>query len=70
YTGGSDDLQKTWDQAPKHRDDRYNAFCQQALDYTRGDDLLQLGLMDLAAMRSYLAREVPRSAVFGLVLTG
>lgn len=70
YTGGSDDLKKSWDAAPKHRDARFNDFCAQMLDYTRGDDVLQLGRMDLAAMRSYLAREVPKSAVFGLLLTG
>lgn len=70
YTGGSDDLKKTWEQAPKHRDDRYNAFCQSALDYIRGDDVLQLGLMDLAAMRTFLAREVPKSAIIGILLTG
>ncbi|MGJ8589429.1 MAG: hypothetical protein ACSHXW_14860 [Yoonia sp.] len=69
YTGGSDDLKKTWDTAPKHRDAPYNVFCQEALDYTRGDDVLQLGQMDLAAMRTYLTREVPKSAVVGLLLT-
>lgn len=70
YTGGSDDLKKTWDVASKHRDVRYNDFCAAALDYERGDDVLQLGQMDLAAMRTYLAREVPKSAVIGLLLTG
>ena len=70
YTGGSDDLKKTWDAAPKHRDERYNSYCKTALDYTRGDDVLQLGQMDLAAMRTYLTREVPKSAVVGLLLTG
>lgn len=70
YTGGSDDLKKNWDTAPKHRDERYNTFCANALDYERGDDVLQLGRMDLAAMRGYLAREVPKSAIIGLLLTG
>lgn len=70
YTGGSDDLKKTWESAPKHRDARYNAFCQEELDYARGDDVLQLGQMDVAAMRTYLTREVPKSAVIGLLLTG
>ena len=70
YTGGSDALKKTWDAATKHRDDCYNRFCQQSLDYERGDDVLQLGRMDLAAMRGYLSREVPKSAVIGLMLTG
>lgn len=70
YTGGSDDLKKTWEAAPKHRAERFNTYCEKALDYDRGDDLLQLGQMDLAAMRGYLAREVPKSAIFGLILTG
>jgi hypothetical protein len=70
YTGGSDDLKKTWEAAPKHRDTRYNDFCAGALDYARGDDVLQIGRMDLTAMRTYLAREVPKSAVLGLLLTG
>ncbi|QEE35283.1 hypothetical protein FTO60_05885 [Octadecabacter sp. SW4] len=70
YTGGSDDLQKTWDVAPKHRDDSYNTFCADQLDYGRGDDLLQLGRMDTAAMRRFLAREVPRAARFRLLGAG
>lgn len=70
YTGGSDGLKKTFDDAPKHRDDRYNDFCARELDYDRGDDVIQLGQMDMTAMRTYLAREVPRSALFGLLLTG
>ncbi|MDX8349460.1 hypothetical protein SLH49_15865 [Cognatiyoonia sp. IB215446] len=70
YTGGSDNLKKTWAQAPKHRDESYNAYCAVTLDYDRGDDVLQLGQMDLAAMRTYLAREVPKSALLGLLVTG
>ena len=70
YTGGSDDLKKTWDEAPKHREERYNAFCASELDYDRGDDVIQLGKMDIAAMRGYLRREVPKSAIIGLLLTG
>lgn len=70
YTGGSDDLKKNWDAAPKHRDARFNDFCAERLDYMRGDDLLQLGRMDLAAMGRFLRREVPRSALAGLLVTG
>ncbi|SEW18342.1 hypothetical protein SAMN04488515_1457 [Cognatiyoonia koreensis] len=70
YTGGSDGLKKTFEEAPKHRQDAFNAFCAQELDYARGDDLLQLGRMDLAAMRTYLSQEVPKSALAGLLLTG
>lgn len=70
YGGGSEALQKTWEAAPKHRDDAYNAFCAGALDYARGDDLLQLGQMDMTAMRAYLRRSVPRSALLGLLVAG
>ncbi|WP_238365766.1 hypothetical protein [Mesobacterium pallidum] len=70
YTGGSDDLKKTFDDAPKHRDAAYNDFCRAELDYDRGDDVLQLGQIDLPTAVSYLAREVPpRSfAAAGLAL--
>lgn len=67
YTGGSDALAKTWDVAAKHRDDAYNAFCADQLDYARGDDLLQVGQMDVAAMRTYLSREVPRGAILRIL---
>src|SRR6476646_4461722 len=32
YTGGSDALKKSWDAAPKHRDEQYNAWCARELD--------------------------------------
>ncbi len=67
YTGGSDDLKKTWEQAPKHRDIVFNDFCAAELDYTRGDDLLQLGRMDMPAIRRYLTRAVPKAAVLGVM---
>ena len=70
YTGGSDDLKKTWEDAPKHRDAQFNDFCAAELDYTRGDDVLQLGRMDLPAIRRYLTREVPRTAILSVVFTG
>jgi len=67
YTGGSDDLKKSWENAPKHRQTPFNTFCASQLDYARGDDLLQLGRMDLPAFRRYLRREVPRSALAGVI---
>jgi len=70
YTGGSDGLKKPFEEAAKHREDRFNTFCADQLDYDRGDDLIQLGQMDLTAVRGYLAREVPRSQLFGVLLTG
>jgi hypothetical protein len=70
YTGGSDDLKKTWDNAPKHRDAQYNDYCAAELDYDRGDDLIQLGQMDMAAVRKYLSRDVPKSAILGILFAG
>ncbi len=56
YTGGSDNLKKTFDDAPKHRKAVYNAMCAGELDYGRGDDFLQIGLLNMEAARRYLAR--------------
>ena len=67
YTGGSDALKKTFDDAPKHRDDLYNGYCARELDYARGDDLLQLGRIDLAAARRYLLREIPSGSLPALL---
>jgi hypothetical protein len=69
YTGGSDALKKTFDIAPKHRDEQYNAFCVRELDYARGDDLLQVGRIDLAAARRYLLSEVPAGSMPALLAT-
>jgi hypothetical protein len=49
YTGGSDNLKKTFEVAAKHRHEAFNAFCREQLDYVRGDDVLQIGALDLAA---------------------
>jgi hypothetical protein len=63
YTGGSDDLKKTFEAAPKHRKDDYNAMCAQELDYARGDDFLQIGQINMAAAARYISRIVkPHSA--------
>ena len=49
--------------APNQRDVAVNSFCETELDYGRGDDVLQLGQIDLANALSYLAREVPPRAL-------
>lgn len=67
YTGGSDALKKSFDAAPKHRDETYNAFCARELDYARGDDVLQIGRIDLAGARRYLLREVPSGSLPALL---
>jgi hypothetical protein len=66
YTGGSDNLKKTFEQAQKHRRDVFNDYCAAQLDYDRGDDVIQIGKLDLAAARRYLTEMVPKGAL-GLV---
>lgn len=56
YTGGSDSLKKTFASAPKHRRAIYNDICETELDYDRGDDFLQLGQINIRALRHYLSR--------------
>lgn len=63
YTGGSDSLKKEYDVAAKHRHDRFNELCREQLDYGRGDDLLQIGQINLATARRYLTEAVPRGAL-------
>ncbi|WP_454815857.1 hypothetical protein [Labrys neptuniae] len=69
YTGGSDALKKSFEQAAKHRDTRFNDYCRTVLDYERGDDILQLGVMDIGAARRYLTESVPRESLRGLLLS-
>lgn len=43
YTGGSDHLKKTFQESPMHRDPKINALCESELNYSRGDDFVQVG---------------------------
>lgn len=63
YTGGSDNLKKTFDEAPKSRDEIYNTFCETELDYTRGDDLLQLGRLDITTAQKFILKDIPRRSL-------
>jgi hypothetical protein len=67
YTGGSDELKKTFEATAKHREAVYNALCADELDYGRGDDLLQIGQIDMRAAGRYLAKVAPPDTVPGLV---
>ena len=62
YTGGSDHLKKRWEDAPRHRDERYNELCRTQLNYERGDDFLQLGQVNLFTLWRYIAHSLPREA--------
>lgn len=68
YTGGSDALKKTFDEAQKHRDPKYAEFCARELNYERDDDVLQIGRIDLAAARTYLFEQVPHGSLPGLLV--
>ena len=70
YTGGSDNLKKTFAQTTKHRKDHYNDFCKEELNYKRGDDVIQLGKIDLNATRRFLTNDVPRGSLLGLTVAG
>lgn len=59
YKGGSDNLKKSFAEAPKHRHDVFNEACRRELDYQRGDDFLQIGQFDLRAARDYFRRSLP-----------
>jgi hypothetical protein len=67
YTGGSDNLKKTFADAPKHRDARANELCERELDYARGDDFLQIARFDQQTALRYLLREVPRNSLPALL---
>jgi hypothetical protein len=56
YTGGSDGLKKTFEEAQKYRKDVYNTMCARELDYGRGDDFLQIGQINMEAAGRYLSR--------------
>ncbi|MFQ5961767.1 MAG: hypothetical protein ACE5MG_10245, partial [Candidatus Methylomirabilales bacterium] len=56
YTGGSDNLKKSFAEVPKHRDEAVNVMCQTHLDYDRGDDFLQIGRFHLRAASVCLLR--------------
>lgn len=62
YTGGSDHLKKRWEEAPRHRDERFNEMCQRELDYERGDDFLLLGQVNLFTLWHYLSHFLPHEA--------
>lgn len=67
YTGGSDHLKKTVEEAPKHRNPVFNDYCVQYLNYERGDDFLQIGQIDLSAIHRFLTREIPARSILGVM---
>ena len=70
YTGGSDNLKKSFDEAPKHRDEAANAMCRTQLDYARGDDFVQVGRFNVSVARRYLTRSADLISPFSLLTHG
>jgi hypothetical protein len=60
YTGGSDELKKSYAVADKHRDSRVNHLCRELLDYERGDDLLQVGKLTVGVIATLVVDLVTR----------
>ena len=67
YTGGSDNLKKTFDQTSKHRNEVFNQFCQDHLDYGRGDDVIQLGQMNMKTYYRYMIHSIPADSILTII---
>lgn len=62
YTGGSDNLKKKFEEAPKHRNEIYNEYCGKYLDYVRGDDFLQLAQMSVETYYRYMIHNISKGS--------
>jgi hypothetical protein len=67
YISGSDALRKSYEETTKHRDNVVNEMCRDRLDYRRGDDFLQVGVINFACACDYLLRTVPRDSLPSLL---
>ncbi len=66
YTGGSDNLKKTFEDCAKHRDQEFNLVCDTQLNYERGDDFLQIGQLSLSSARDFAFKKIPRKSILAL----
>lgn len=64
YTGGSQCLKKSYESTQKHRKQIYNEFAQNSLNYSRGDDFLQIGQMGLSCYIKYLYKHFFKKWIF------
>jgi hypothetical protein len=58
YTGGSDNLKKKYDECPKYREETVNLYCKENLDYDRGDDFLQIGMLSGKIIHNFFAKRI------------
>lgn len=61
YTGGSDHLKKTYEETAKYRNPVVNELLKEKLDYYRGDDYLQLAILDYKLIFKYLGSKEIKS---------
>jgi hypothetical protein len=58
YTGGSDNLKKTFESCSLHRNQVVNEFCKRHLNYERGDDFLQIGQLSVKCIFLYAKQKL------------
>lgn len=58
YTGGSDNLKKSFEECPKYRNEIVNDFCKENLDYKRGDDFLQIGILSGKLINNFFTKRL------------
>jgi hypothetical protein len=67
YNGGSQNLKKSFESSARSSDEYINAWCRTNLDYSRGDDVLQIGNMNYSVATNYLLRTVPKESILYLL---
>lgn len=68
FPGGKAALRKTLAEVRLSRDGAVNAWCEEALDYGRGDEVLQVGRVELLAVRTVVRHFVARLGPAGWAL--
>jgi hypothetical protein len=56
YTGGAENLRKSFDEVPKFMHEIVNTICRDSLDYERGDDFVQVGKFTIGVAQHYIMR--------------
>ena len=64
YTGGSNEMKKHYETTTKHRDEKINQMCRASLDYSRGDDFIQLGVLDISGFFALLKNKRSKQNFF------
>lgn len=65
FTGNKLALKKSFAEVRKSRDTAVNEFCENLLDYERGDEVLQIGKVDLQGVRTLSANKLRKLGPLG-----